>query len=263
MVVQESPTLEEAQKELAKGIEARKMIVLAGSCSIAYSGRTGSDLAEGERLVILKGDGCVLVHRGWNYQPVNWQPPGCVFQTRLEDRHLIIKAIRPTPLESLTITVSKIEFIGSLQLKDEAEFVMHTSEEVMQKAILAEPGIIETGLQIVDFEKKVPPGFVDVYAVDLSGNTVVIEIKKDPAGASAVKQIVEYLKYIQAPSGKRLRPIMVAPSLAKGVLPMMKKMGIEFRALTLQKSVETLQKHSKSDQSPLMGWFDQQGEKTV
>jgi RecB family endonuclease NucS len=118
-------------------------------------------------------------------------------------------------------------------------------------------------LQIVDFEKKVPPGFVDVYAVDLSGNTVVIEIKKDPAGASAVKQIVEYLKYIQAPSGKRLRPIMVAPSLAKGVLPMMKKMGIEFRALTLQKSVETLQKHSKSDQSPLMGWFDQQGEKTV
>jgi endonuclease len=263
MVVQVSPSLEEAQKELVKAIEARRMIILVGSCSIAYSGRTGSDLAEGERLVILKGDGCVLVHRGWNYQPVNWQPPGCVFQTRIEDRHLMIKAVRPSPLESLTIAVSRIELIGSFQLRDEAEFVMHTSEEVMQKAILVEPGIIETGLQIVDFEKKVPPGFVDVYAVDLSGNTVVIEIKKDPAGASAVKQIVEYLKYIQAPSGKKLRPIMVAPSLAKGVLPMMKKMGIEFRPLTLQKSVETLQKHSKSDQSPLIGWLDRGDQKNL
>jgi endonuclease len=263
MGVQISPALDEAQKELAKSFEARRMILLVGSCSIAYSGRTGSDLAEGERLVILKGDGCVLVHRGWNYQPVNWQPPGCVFQSRLEDGHLTIKAIRPSPLESLTITVSKIELMGSFQLKDEAEFVMHTSEELMQKAILVDPGIIETGLQIVDFEKKVPPGFVDVYAVDLSGNTVVIEIKKDPAGASAVKQIVEYLKYIQAPSGKKLRPIMVAPSLAKGVLPMMKKMGIEFRALTLQKSVETLQRHSKSDQSPLIGWLDREDRKNA
>ncbi len=179
-----------------------------------------------------------------------------MFQTRLEDGHLVIKAIRPSPLESLTITVSKIDVLTSFHLKDDAEFVMHTSEEVMQKAILAEPGIVETGLQIVDFEKKVPPGFVDVYAIDLAGNTVVIEIKKDPAGASAVKQIVEYLKYIQAPRGRGLRPIVVAPSLARGVLPVMKKMGIEFRPLSLQKSLETLQKHSKSDQSPLIDWLE-------
>jgi len=259
MIVQASPGLEEAQRELAKAIESRKMVILVGSCSIAYSGRTGSDLAEGERLVILKGDGCVLVHRGWNYQPVNWQPPGCVFQTRFDDGRLIVRAVRPSPLESLTVTISKLELLASFQLKDGAEFMMHTSEEVMQKAILAEPGIIENGLQIVDFEKKVPPGFVDVYAVDQVGNTVVIEIKKDPAGASAVKQIIEYLKYIQAAPGKKLRPIMVAPSLARGVLPMTKKMGIEFRPLTLQKSVEVLQKHSKSDQSPLLGWLVQEG----
>ena len=250
-----SPELEDAQRELARSLEARKMIVVIASCSIAYSGRTGSDLAEGERLVVLKEDGCVLVHRRWNYQPVNWQPPGCVFQSRLEGGHLIIKAIRPSPLESLTVTISRVDFLGSFLMRDEAEFVMHTSEEVMQRAILAEPGIIETGLQVVDFEKKVAPGFVDVYAIDSAGNTVVIEIKKDPAGVSAVKQIVEYLKYIQAPVGKKLRPIVVAPSLAKGVLPTMRKIGIEFRPLTLQKSLETLQKHSKSDQSPLKGWL--------
>lgn len=260
MSVNLSLGLEEAQRELSRAIEARKMIIIVGSCSISYSGRTGSELAEGERLIILKEDGCVLVHRRWNYQPVNWQPPGCVFQTRLEDGNLIIKAIRPSPLESLTITMSNVALLASFQLEDEAEFVLHTSEEVMQKAILVEPGIVETGLQIVDFEKKVAPGFVDVYAIDSGGNTVVIEIKKDAAGAPALKQILEYLKYIQAPTGKRLRPIIVAPSLAKGVSAAMKKMGIEFRPLTLQRSVEVLQKHSKSDQSPLLGWLDRKPE---
>ncbi|TMI55018.1 DUF91 domain-containing protein, partial [Candidatus Bathyarchaeota archaeon] len=94
MAVFVSPELEEARRELMKGLEARRMIVMVMSCSIAYSGRTGSDLGEGERLVILKEDGCVLIHRRRDYQPINWQPSGCVFQTRIEDGRLIIKAVR-------------------------------------------------------------------------------------------------------------------------------------------------------------------------
>jgi endonuclease len=256
MTVMVSPALEEARQQLVKGLEARMMVIMIISCSIVYSGRTSSDLGEGERLVILKEDGCVLVHRRSNYQPVNWQPSGCVFQTRIENRRLIIKAVRPSPLETLTLTVSRVEFLGTFRLGDEAKFLLHASEEEMQKAILAEPSLVEPGLQIVDFEKKVAPGFVDVYAIDSKGNTVVIEIKKDPAGISSVKQLAEYLGYIQTPAGKKLRPIIVAPSLAKGVLPMVKKMGFEFKPLTLQRSLETLQRLSKSDQSALKGWFE-------
>jgi endonuclease len=255
-----SPVLEDARKELVSGLEARKMGIMVLNCSIAYSGRTGSDLGEGERLVVLKEDGCVLVHRRSNYQPVNWQPPGCVFQTRVEDDQLIIKAVRPIPLETLTLRITRVDFLGTFRLNDEAEFLLHSSEEEMQKAILVEPSLIEPGLKIVDFEKKVAPGFVDVYGVDSNGNTVVIEIKKDSAGASAVRQLAEYLRYIQAPAGKKLRPIIVAPSLAKGVLPTVKKMGFEFRPLTLQRSLETLQRHSKEDQSELQGWFDSKAE---
>ncbi len=229
---------------------------MVASCSIAYSGRTGSDLGEGERLILFKEDGCILVHRRNNYQPVNWQPSGCVFQTRIEDGRLIVKAVRPSPLETLTLTVSSVEFFGSFHLKDEARFVLHSSEEEMQKAIIAEPSLVEAGLQIVDFEKKVVPGFVDVYGIDSRGNTVVIEIKKDPAGTSTVKQLAEYLKNFEAPAGKKLRPVIVAPALAKGVLPLVNKMGFEFKPLTLQKSLETLQKRADSDQSRLNGWLD-------
>src|SRR2546430_1162623 len=122
-------------------------------------------------------------------------------------------------------------------------------------AILAEPSLIEQGLRVIDFEKKVAPGFVDVYGIDSQGNTVVIEIKKDPAGAAAVKQLVEYLKYLSPAEGKKLRPIIVAPSLAKGVLPTVERMRIEFKPLTLQKSLETLQRHARSDQKALKGWL--------
>jgi endonuclease len=250
-----SPPLEQARLEVTKGIEAKRMVVIIAECSVTYSGRTGSDLGLGVRLVILKEDGCVLVHRWKDYQPVNWQPSGCVFQSKIEDDHLILKAVRPNPLETLTLTIGRVDFLGTFELKDDARFVLHSSEEEMQKAILAYPGLIEEGLQIVDFEKKVAPGFVDIYGVDSNGNTVVIEIKKDPAGAPVIKQLTEYLKYIHPAEGKKLRPIIVAPSLSRGARPVMDKLGIEFKPLTLQKSLETLQRYAKSNQQGLKGWF--------
>jgi hypothetical protein len=38
------------------------------------------------------------------------------------------------------------------------------------------------------------------------------------------------------------------------------KLRIEFKPLTLQKSLETLQKHTKSDQKALKGWLGQSPE---
>jgi len=255
MTVLVSPNLAEACSEISSSIEARKLIVLVANCSVNYSGRTGSQLGEGDRLIILKKDGCALVHRGKDYQPVNWQPSGCVIRASIDNESLVIRAVRPSPLESLTITVKEVQFLAALHLEDEAEFQLHASEEDMQKAILLEPDIVESGLKIVDFEKKVPPGFVDVYGVDPDGNTVVIEIKKDPAGHPAVKQLSEYLKYVHASPGRKLRPFLVAPSLAKGVQPVLAKKGIEYRQLSLQKCAEIIQKHAKSDQQVLRSWL--------
>ena len=256
MTVLVSPSLEEAQRELARALEDRKMILMVAACSVSYSGRTGSKLGQGERLIILKEDGCVLIHRGRDYQPVNWQPSGCVIRSQITDGSLLLRAVRPSPLESLSINASKVQLLATVSLDDEAEFVMHATEEEMQKAILVQPDVIEPGLQIMDFEKKVLPGFVDVYAVDFEGNTVVIEIKKDAAGVPAVKQLAEYMKHVHAPAGRRLRPVLVAPSLAKGVQPLLAKAGIEFKQLSLQKSLEILRRHEESSQTALKGWLE-------
>src|SRR5438128_12489987 len=255
MVVLVSPGLDEARLELGKALEARMMVTMVANCTVSYSGRTGSDIGEGERLVIVKGDGCILVHRGRDYQPVNWQPSGCIIQAHANDGTLILKAVRPNPLESLTLVVREVQVLGTFLLQDDAEFIIHSSEEEMQRAIILQPDIIEPGFKILDYEKKVPPGFVDVYGVDAEGNTLVIEIKKDPAGFPAIKQLLEYLKYLQAPQGKKLRPIIVAPSVAKGSQSTLAKSWIEFKQLTLQKAVEVLQKHARSDQQVLKSWL--------
>src|SRR5438128_9527366 len=113
MPVLVSPELDHARSELVKALEARRMGTMVANCTVSYSGRTGSDMGEGERLVILKGAGCVLVHRSRDYQPVNWQPSGCVFQTRIEDERLSVKAVRPSPLETLNIEMDRIEFLSA------------------------------------------------------------------------------------------------------------------------------------------------------
>src|SRR5437016_10939873 len=133
MVVLVSPGLVEARLELGKALEARMMVTMVANCTVTYSGRTGSDIGEGERLIVLKGDGCVLVHRSRDYQPVNWQPSGCVFQTRIESGRLLVKAVRPSPLETLTIEMDRIEFLSTFNLKDAAEIICNVSDGVIQK----------------------------------------------------------------------------------------------------------------------------------
>ncbi len=204
---------------------------------------------------MVKGDGCIMVHRGENYQPVNWQPSGCIIQAQLTDGALVLKAVRPSPLESLSVFMNKIQFLGSFTLKDTAEFVLHASEEEMQRAIILQPEIIEPGFKILEYEKRVPPGFVDVFGKDEKGNLVVIEIKKDPAGFPVIKQLLEYVKYLDAPPGRKLRAMIVAPSIAKGSQSTLARSGIEFKQLTLQKAVEILQKHARTDQQALKSWL--------
>src|SRR3972149_5809429 len=164
MTVLDHPSLGAARDEVVRGVESRRLVVLIASCTVSYSGRTGSQLGEGERLVVLKKDGCVLVHRARDYQPINWQPSGCVIQTAIEGESLVVKAVRPSPLEALIIVAKRVQFLGTFDLQDEAEFYLHASEEDMQRAIILQPDIVEPGLKIMDFEKKVVPGFVDVYA---------------------------------------------------------------------------------------------------
>ena len=94
-----SPT--EAVEVLESALAAGAMITIVGQCEVEYDGRASSYLPPGDRLVILKPDGTLLVHTDSQHEPVNWQPPGCTHRVSLEDDHLHVQSLRSSPAEQV------------------------------------------------------------------------------------------------------------------------------------------------------------------
>ena len=108
VVTLENPTVEKAAKIIKKAVSEHKTVILVGNCWVDYRGRASSKLEPGERIVIIKEDGSVLVHRPSGYEPINWQPAGCNIQTSVKDETLQVRAIRRKPSESVSIFFNQI-----------------------------------------------------------------------------------------------------------------------------------------------------------
>ena len=237
-----NPAFEEAIIVVKECIENRKVLFITGNCWVDYQGRANSKLDPGERIVIIKEDGSVLVHRPTGYEPVNWQPPGSLFKTSVMEEILRIRSIRRKPSESVQIFFDYIYLLSTLNLIDRGEFFLHASEADMQKAILLKPSIIEPGFKPTTYEKKVEPGFVDVYGTDKNGKFVVIEIKRKTAGREAVLQLAKYVKAIKAIVNREVRGILVAPRMAKGVQKLLTTLKLDYKPLDPRQCVDILDK---------------------
>lgn len=238
----ENPTVEEAADFVKAAVSEHKAVVLVGNCSVNYRGRASSKLEPGERIVTIKEDGSVLVHRPTGYEPVNWQPAGCMFQTKVKGKALHVRAVRRKPPESVDITFDSVFLVSAMKLVDRGEFSLHASESDMQRAILFDPTLLEEGFAPISYEKKVEPGFVDVYGTDKDGRLVVVELKRKTAGRDAAQQLAKYIDYIKTVTNRELRGILVAPRLAKGVQTILSGLGLEFKALEPKLCAEVLRR---------------------
>jgi RecB family endonuclease NucS len=237
-----TPTVEKAAEFIKAAVADRNAIILVGNCWVDYKGRASSKLEPGERIIMIKEDGSVLVHRPIGYQPVNWQPTGCMFQIRSRGEILIVRAVRRKPSESVNITFDHVYLVTSMKLIDRGVYSLHASESDMQQAILLEPSLLEEGFVPISYEKKVEPGFVDVYGMDRDGRLVVVELKRRTAGRDAALQLAKYIDYIKTVAKRDLRGVLVAPHLAKGVQTVLTSLGLEFKALEPKKCAEVLRR---------------------
>lgn len=236
------PSLADAKVLIEKAFVQRKTLIVAGNCKVDYTGRASSKLELGERILIIKADGSLLVHRPTGYEPVNWQPSGSVFHAQLKDDLLEVHAVRQKPRENVKVQFTKVFMVSSLNLLDAGDFTLNASEEDMHRAILLRPELVEEGLKPISWEKKVEPGFVDVYGMDKAGRLVVIEVKRKIANKEAVLQLAKYIDAIKAKADRQIRGVLVAPGLAKDVQTLLVTMGLEFKALDPKKCAEVLKK---------------------
>jgi hypothetical protein len=247
------PNVSEAENVVREAISHHKMLLVIGQCWVHYVGRAKSKLEPGERILVVKADGSLLVHRSVGYEPVNWMPGGdLVFHVHRKDEVLEIRAVRQKPTESVSVYFGKISLVSALSLIDSGEFSLYASEEDMQKAILLKPGLLEAGFRLISYEKKVEPGFVDVYGIDRDGKLVVVEIKRKTAAKDAVLQLARYIDAIKSKADREVRGILAAPSIGKDVQRLLATLGLEFKHLDPRKCAETL---SRAETKKLAEFF--------
>lgn len=208
--------------------ERETTLIIVGSCKVEYQGRAGSVLPEGERIIIMKPDGTLLVHQKESREPVNWNPPGCEAKPQIDDDKLQIISKRSSPKEVLFIEFQSIELIASFQLDDEADLQLMGSEEDLVRSVVENPDIIEEGFEVEEKNKKIKTGEVDLYGEDSEGKGVIIEFKRGKATSSAVWQLGRYVNELEKKIEKEIRGIVAAPNITAGAKTILEEQNLEF-----------------------------------
>lgn len=233
-ILLKEPALGDVFNNLQYAFRNKMLVIIIGVCTVDYEGRAGSFLEEGERIIMIKGDGSFLIHRDSGYKPVNWQPPRSKINIRLEDDYLIIESVRPRPLEKLRVKISKVKAVLCTKLVDTGEFYMYLSENELQKVLFENPELIEDGLKSISREKELKSGKVDIYAEDTFGNPVLIEVKR---GRISEKEILQLYKYVSEyrVTNPNVRGIIVSPKIDPKAQILLHELRLEYKNIDLVK----------------------------
>jgi RecB family endonuclease NucS len=217
-------------KEYHTSKPEKTMLLVMGECMVDYQGRAQSLLDWGERVIIIKQDGTVLVHQPVMREPVNWQPTGCITEFKIKDDFLILNCRHHRPAEKMKITFRQLKLVTATSLIDRANLIIAGMEIDVVNQIVSDPTIIEEGLRIVKREKSVKTGSIDLYGFDINHIPVVIEVKRSLATINSVHQLRMYIKDIKKNRKEpKVRGILCAPRVPDMVKKLLEEQGLEWR----------------------------------
>ena len=178
------------------------MRIVIATCTVDYSGRLSAHLDPAKRVIMLKGDGSVLVHsEGGSYKPLNWMTAPCTLsfgepeegeegveqvwtvQADKTDDKLIIR------IHDVIADVTEDLGVDPGLVKDGVE--AHLQELLAEQV----PQILGEGWELVRREFPTPVGPVDLMVRDADGNHVAIEVKRR-GGIDGVEQLTRYLSLL-------------------------------------------------------------------
>lgn len=234
----EEPSHDKAYELFQEAIKKKATISIFARCKIHYEGRALSELNWGERIILIKPDGSFLVHQEKKVEPVNWQPPKSRINAYIKNKTLFLESIRRTPRELLKVELGYINVMNYANIEDFEELEQTGHEKDMGDMIMKNPHIIEEGFKPTTREYNVSHGFIDILGKDKDNNLMILELKSRKAGVNAIKQLKrylddfdesenDYLKECRADK-KRIRGLIVAPSIDEMAKEMIEKEGIEF-----------------------------------
>ena len=208
----------------------KTVLMIIGDCMIDYKGRARSFLDWGERIVMIKQDGALLVHQPTMREPINWQPSGSKTEFKIKDDKLILKSRNNKPPEKMNIVFRNIQTINVSTLKDNAKILISGMEIDVVNQIVSNPNMVEEGLRICKREKHVKSGMIDLYGFDKNHTPVIIEVKRSLANISAVHQLRMYVADVKKDVEEaEVRGILCAPKIPDMVKHLLSDYGLEWQ----------------------------------
>ncbi|MGO1538957.1 MAG: endonuclease NucS [Leucobacter sp.] len=177
------------------------MRIVVADCSVDYAGRLSAHLPRAKRVLMLKGDGSILVHSdGGSYKPLNWMSPPCtltVLELDDEQRESGIaeqwQVSQSKTGDKLIVTLFEVLHDSSHELGVDPGLIKDGVEAHLQELLAEQIELVGDGHRLVRREYMTAIGPVDILAQGASGESVAIEIKRR-GGVDGVEQLTRYLE---------------------------------------------------------------------
>lgn len=177
------------------------MRIVVADCAVDYAGRLSAHLPRAHRVLMLKGDGSVLVHSdGGSYKPLNWMSPPCTLAVlELTEEHStagiaeLWQVTNTKTADKLLISIFEILHDTTHALGVDPGLQKDGVEAHLQELLAAQIEILGDGHTLVRREYMTAIGPVDILARDDDGSSVAIEIKRR-GEIDGVEQLTRYLE---------------------------------------------------------------------
>src|SRR5207244_9813122 len=181
--------------------------LIVARCEVTSSGRLSAVLPEAVRLLILKGDGSMLVHDdAGGYKPLNWMKA----PTFLADEGDRLVVTKPKSEDALEIRLIQVLSDVAHDMGESAALQKDGVERDLQEALAAAPEALGEPLTLVRRAGQTESGPVDLMCHDDARHWVAVEIKRIGT-IEAVEQLTRYLDFIRRdPAKAGCRGILVA-----------------------------------------------------
>jgi RecB family endonuclease NucS len=179
------------------------MRLMVARCSIDYSGRLTTHLAEATRLLMTKADGTFMVwsdYGGQSVKPLNWMAPPTVIEEN--ESRLTVRKRAASSKDRLDIQLHEVISDVTLELGPahpaEADHALAKDgvEAHLQELLAEQPHWCGEGFRLVRREWATDIGPVDLMCRDEQDGWIAVEIKR-VAGIEAVEQLTRYLERIR------------------------------------------------------------------
>jgi RecB family endonuclease NucS len=174
-------------------IYGQDMRLIVARCSVDYSGRLTTRLAEAVRLLMIKSDGTFMVWTdggGSKVKPQNWMTPPTVIEE--EPGLMVVRKRAGSTEDRLEIRIAEVLSDVTHDMGEAAALEKEGVERELQELLADAP---PEGMRLVKREWPTDIGPVDLMCRDDEDGFVAVEIKR-VGTIEAVEQLTRYLELI-------------------------------------------------------------------